>query len=174
MKSEGGHSRVTPWVLGTLYVGAGMMWLAAQAWVLDYFDVSAHQQGLRWQIGLFLAWLLVTAMVASWLLQRKQRADHVRRETAQELELVVRHAPAGMARVHVGGGEIVWANAKLAGWLGCSVESLKGQDFRVLVPSSNSEEVSAQLASLLQGQIDHFQALRECVNRTTGHATPVL
>ena len=174
MKSEGGHSRVTPWVLGTLYVGAGMMWLAAQAWVLDYFDVSAHQQGLRWQIGLFLAWLLVTAMVAGWLLQRKQRADHVRRETAQELELVVRHAPAGMARVHVGGGEIVWANAKLAGWLGRSVESMLGQDFRELVPADDSAEVALQLERLLDGSSDYFQVLRECVNASTGKVTPVL
>ena len=174
MKSEGGHSRVTPRVLVTLYVCAGVLWLGAQIWVLDHFEGSARQEGELWQIGLFLAWLLGTAVVAGWLSQRKQRADQMQRETGQELALVVRHAPAGMARVHVGGAEIVWANAKLAGWLGCSVDSLKGQDFRVLVPSGNPEEVSAQLANLLQGQIDHFQALRECVNRTTGHATPVL
>lgn len=174
MKSEGGHSRVTPRVLVTLYVCAGMIWLAAQAWVLDYFDVSAHQLGVRWQIGLFLAWLLVTALVAGWLLKRKQRADQVRRETAQELELVVRHAPAGMARVHVGGGEIAWANAKLAGWLGRSVESMRGQDFRELVPADDRDEVALQIERLLDGSSDYFQALRHCTHATTGKVTPVL
>ncbi|MDR2298211.1 MAG: EAL domain-containing protein [Comamonas sp.] len=174
MKSVGGHSRVTPWVLVTLYVCAGMMWLGAQAWVLNYFDVSTHRQSIRWQIGLFVAWLLVSSAVAVWLIARKSRADQVRQETAQELELVVRHAPAGMARVHVGGAEIVWANAKLAGWLGCSVESMAGQDFRSLVPADDRAEVEQQIGRLLDGRQDYFQALRHCTHAVTGKVTPVL
>ena len=174
MKSVGGHSRVTPWVLVTLYVCAGVLWLGAQAWVLNYFDVSTHRQSIRWQIGLFIAWLLVSSAVAVWLITRKSRADQVRQETAQELELVVRHAPAGMARVHVGGAEIVWANAKLAGWLGCSVESMAGQDFRSLVPADDRVEVEQQLGRLLDGRQDYFQALRHCTHAVTGKVTPVL
>lgn len=174
MKSVGGHSRVTPWVLVTLYVCAGVLWLGAQAWVLNYFDVSTHRQSIRWQIGLFVAWLLVSSAVAVWLITRKSRADQVRQETAQELELVVRHAPAGMARVHVGGAEIVWANAKLAGWLGCSVESMAGQDFRSLVPADDRAEVEQQLGRLLDGRQDYFQALRHCTHAVTGKVTPVL
>ena len=174
MKSVGGHSCVTPWVLVTLYVCAGVLWLGAQAWVLNYFDVSTHRQSIRWQIGLFVAWLLVSSAVAVWLITRKSRADQVRQETAQELELVVRHAPAGMARVHVGGAEIVWANAKLAGWLGCSVESMAGQDFRSLVPADDRAEVEQQLGRLLDGRQDYFQALRHCTHAVTGKVTPVL
>lgn len=117
MKNERGNSRIAPWVFITLYVCAGVIWLGAQAWVLDYFDVSTHQQSVRWQISLFIAWLLISSAVAARLIARKHRADQVRQETAQELELVVRYAPAGMARVHVGGAEISWANAKLAGWV---------------------------------------------------------
>ena len=174
MKSEGGHSRVTPWVLVTLYMCAGMMWLGAQAWVLNYFEVSTNQQSVRWQIGLFIVWLLVSSAVAVWLILRKRRADLVRQETAQELELVVRHAPAGMARVHLGGAEIAWANAKLAGWLGCSVDSMTGQDFRSLVPADDREEVDQQIERLLDGSLDYFQALRHCTHATTGKVTPVL
>lgn len=174
MKSEGGHSRLTPWVIVTLYVCAGMMWLGAQASVLGYFAVSLNRQSLRWQIGLFIVWLLATALIALWFMRRKQRADQRNRETAQELELIVRHAPAGMARVHVGGAEIVWANAKLAGWLGRSVESLRGQDFRALVPPDDQNEIAVQLERLLDGRSDHYQALRQCVNITTGKITPVL
>jgi diguanylate cyclase (GGDEF)-like protein/PAS domain S-box-containing protein len=151
-----------------------MMWLGAQAWVLNYFDVSTHRQSIRWQIGLFVAWLLVSSAVAVWLIARKSRADQVRQETAQELELVVRHAPAGMARVHVGGAEIVWANAKLAGWLGCSVESMAGQDFRSLVPADDRAEVEQQIGRLLDGRQDYFQALRHCTHAVTGKVTPVL
>ena len=174
MKSERGHSRLTPWVLVTLYVCAGMMWLGAQASVLDYFQVSLNQRSLRWQIALFIVWLLVTALVALWFMQRKQRADQRGRETAQELELVVRHAPAGMARVHVGGAEIVWANAKLASWLGRSVESLRGQDFRTLVPADEQDGIAQQLERLLDGSISYYQVLRQCVNASTGKVTPVL
>jgi membrane protein implicated in regulation of membrane protease activity len=157
MKSEEGHSALTPWVIVTLYLCVGMLWLGAQAGVLGYFDVSLNRQSLRWQIGLFIVWLLATALVALWFMQRKARADQRGRETAQELELVVRHAPAGMARVHVGGAEIVWANAKLAGWLGRSVESLRGQDFRVLVPVNDQDEVALQLQRLLDGSTDYFR-----------------
>ncbi|MEG0936887.1 MAG: EAL domain-containing protein [Comamonas sp.] len=174
MKSEGGHSRLTPWVIVTLYVCAGMMWLGAQASVLDYFAVSLNRQSLRWQIGLFIVWLLVTALVALWFMQRKRQADQRSRETAQELELIVRYAPAGMARVHLGGGKIAWANAKLAGWLGCSVESLRGQDFRALVLADDKEEIALQLERLLDGSTNYYQALRTCVNATTGKVTPVL
>ncbi|MDH1333058.1 EAL domain-containing protein [Comamonas thiooxydans] len=174
MKSEEGHSALTPRVIVTLYLCVGMLWLGAQAGVLGYFDVSLNRQSLRWQIGLFIVWLLATALIALWFMQRKARADQRGRETAQELELVVRHAPAGMARVHVGGAEIVWANAKLAGWLGCSVESLRGQDFRVLVPVNDQDDVALQLQRLLDGSTDYFQVLRQCVNAGTGKVTPVL
>ena len=174
MKNERGNSRIAPWVFITLYVCAGVIWLGAQAWVLDYFDVSTHQQSVRWQISLFIAWLLISSAVAARLIARKHRADQVRQETAQELELVVRYAPAGMARVHVGGAEISWANAKLAGWLGCSVESLRGKDFRALVPADDPAEVALQIERLLDGSLNHFQTLRHCTHATTGKVTPVL
>ncbi len=56
MKSEEGHSPLTPWVIVTLYLCVGMLWLGAQAGVLGYFDVSLNRQSLRWQIGLFIVW----------------------------------------------------------------------------------------------------------------------
>ena len=58
MKSEEGHSALTSWVIVTLYLCVGMLWLGAQAGVLGYFDVSLNRQSLRWQIGLFIVWLL--------------------------------------------------------------------------------------------------------------------
>ena len=174
MKSEGGHSRLTPGVIVTLYVGLGVMWLAAQAAVLAYFGVSPNLQSLPWQIALFAVWLLGTALAVLWFIRRQQQADLQRQEVAQELDLVVRHAPAGMARVHVGGAQIVWANAKLAGWLGCSVESLRNQDFRRVVPADDEAEVALQLERLLDGSIDYYQVLRQCVHAQTGKITPVL
>ena len=75
MKSEEGHSALTPWVIVTLYLCVGMLWLGAQAGVLGYFDVSLNRQSLRWQIGLFIVWLLATALIALWFMQRKARAD---------------------------------------------------------------------------------------------------
>jgi membrane protein implicated in regulation of membrane protease activity len=125
MKSEEGHSALTPWVIVTLYLCVGMLWLGAQAGVLGYFDVSLNRQSLRWQIGLFIVWLLATALVALWFMQRKARADQRGRETAQELELVVRHAPAGMARVHVGGARLSgpmpsWRVGWAAAWNRCA------------------------------------------------------
>lgn len=174
MKSDGGHSRLTPWVIVTLYVCAGMMWLGAQASVLDYFGVSLNRQSLPWQLGLFLVWLLVTALLAFCLMRNKQKSDQRSRETAQELDLIVRYAPAGMARVHAGNAEIIWANPKLAGWLGCTTQSLHGKDFRELVPADDKDEIALQLERLLDGRTHYFQALRSCVNVSTGKVTPVL
>ncbi|MEQ6434750.1 EAL domain-containing protein [Comamonas sp. w2-DMI] len=174
MKSEGGHSHIRPWMLVALYVCAGMTWLGAQAWVLAYFGVSAHQRSARWQIALFAAWLLITALIGAWLLVRKRSAEGVRQETAQELALVARHAPAGIARVRFDGAEIVWANARLAGWLGRSADSLQGENFRLLVPADDPQEVKRQMASLVAGECDHFQMLRRCVNVLTEKVTPVL
>ena len=173
MKSEGGRSRVTSGSLMALYVCAGLLWLWAQEWLLAYFEV-AGPQSTRWQISCFVVWLLATALAGGWLHRRKRGAERQRKETAQELELVVRHAPAGMARVHVGGAEIVWANAKLAGWLGRSVDSLRGQDFRVLVPSDDPQQVAQLMERLLDGSSDHFQVLRQCVHASTAKVTPVL
>ena len=174
MKSEGVHSRIRPGVLVAFYVCAGVGWLWAQAWVHAYFGVSANQRSARWQIALFAAWLLITALIGAWLLVRKRNAEGVGQETAQELALVARHAPAGIARVRLDGAEIVWANARLAGWLGRSADSLQGESFRLLVPADDPEEAQQQMASLVNGDCDHFQMLHSCVNALTEKVTPVL
>lgn len=174
MKSEGAQTHAAPWALIALYLCAGIAWLGTQAWVLAYFEVETHRQSVRWQVGLFLVWLAVTALIGAGFLVRQRRADRVRRETAQELELVVRYAPAGIARVHLGGAQIVWANDRLAGWLGCCVDSLKGGNFRELVPAEDPDEALRQVQLLASGAIDHFQIQRRCVHARTGKSTPVL
>jgi hypothetical protein len=75
--------------------------------VLGYFDVSLNRQSLRWQIGLFIVWLLATALVALCSCSARRAPTSVA-GTAQELELVVRHAPAGMAAC-------MWAVQRLSG-----------------------------------------------------------
>lgn len=54
------------------------------------------------------------------------------------------------------------------------MESLRGRDFRVLVPVHDRDEVVLQLQRLLDGSTDYFQVLRQCVNAETGKVTPVL
>ncbi|MEG0445512.1 MAG: EAL domain-containing protein [Comamonas sp.] len=174
MESKERYRRVSLWGLFVLYMCAGLLWLWAQASVLDYFDAPVNSRSLKWQIALFLSWLLSTAVVGVWLLQRMRRAEHRRNETAQELALIVRHAPAGMTRVQVENAEIIWANDKLASWLGLSVESLVGQDFRQLVQVDDAQESKRLITQLVDGHLTHFQMQRRCVHQSTGRVTQVL
>lgn len=174
MKSKEQHRHIRLWGLFALYVCAGLAWLWAQAWVLDYFEVAFDARSVKWQIALFVCWLLSTAVVGAWLLLRMQRAERKRSETTQELQLVVRHAPAGMARVLVGNAEIIWGNDTLARWLGLSVESLSGQDFRQLVPADDPLGVTRQMDLLIDGSLAHFQMQRRCTHQVTGRVTRVL
>ena len=104
MKSEEGHSALTPRVIVALYLCAGMLWLGAQAGVLNYFDVSLNRQSLRWQIGLFIVWLLATALVALWFMQRRARADQRGRQFV--IETPRHHADAAGAHALGGAGGV--------------------------------------------------------------------
>ena len=59
--------------------------------------------------------------------------------------------PGAPTRCDRCGAEIVWANARLAGWLGRSADSLQGENFRLLVPADDPQEVKRQMASLVAG-----------------------
>ncbi|WP_280191501.1 putative bifunctional diguanylate cyclase/phosphodiesterase [Delftia sp. PS-11] len=178
MQDQGTRPRISLRGAIALYICTGLLGLCAVRWLLDWLQLSPGQS---WGFGLLAMalWLLATALAATALaatgpLARMRRADGVHTQSVQELALLARHAPAGMAQVLLGGARIGWANERLAGWLGRSAESLQGEDFRQLVPPDDPQETLRLFDALIAGHIDSFQVQRRCVHAGTGQITPVL
>ena len=170
---RGEASRISPgwgmalyWILGAAWVLAGDELLAA--WVTD------AQQLARWQT--FKGWLyvLLTGLLAWWLLARVRAVEQRHLGLEQELSKIARHAPAGMARVDCASGRFLWANQRLCDWLGLPLPAVRHGSFSALVPAGNADLDAQQLERLLAGQIDHFQSERLCRGAGGVAARPVL
>ena len=74
------------------------LWCVERAdWVRDPEALTHFQTWKGW------GYVAFTALLAWWLLRRMRRAERVRMAMAQELSQIVRHAPAGFARVALDG-----------------------------------------------------------------------
>lgn len=109
-----------------------------------------------------------------WLLLHWRRGGAAQRTLARQVEQVLRHAPAGMARLSMD-GRLLWANDRLREWMGLAPgEPLPQVNFREVVFATDKEWVQRQLQRLRAGEIDHYQGERWCRNLSDGTQQPVL
>ncbi|PTT36469.1 GGDEF domain-containing protein [Acidovorax sp. HMWF018] len=92
---------------------------------------------------------------------------------AQELTQIVRHAPAGFARVALD-GSFLWANARLCDLLGATPAQTLGLNFRDVMIAQDPDWAASQLERLLAGEIDHYVGERHCLRLDNGRRAPVL
>jgi len=102
-----------------------------------------------------------------------RRAEKVRMAMAQELTQIVRHAPAGFARVALD-GSFLWANARLCDLLGATPAQTLGLNFRDVMIAQDPDWAASQLERLLAGEIDHYVGERHCLRLDNGRRAPVL
>ena len=165
-----GH--IAPWqgVLLYLVLGVAWVWLGdalLERWVQDPHQLTVYQTWKGW------AYVLVTCVLAGWLLWRRERAEQQRLALSQELTQIVRHAPVGMARVSTD-GQILWANEQLCRMLGATLPQLLKLSFRDVVRAHHPGEASQQLSRLVAGEIDHYLGERDAVRCDDGRLVPVL
>jgi len=152
-------------VLGVAWVFAGDAALAH--WVDDPVQLTRLQTWKGW------GYVLLTSGLAWWMLRRMRRAEKVRLAMAQELSQIVRHAPAGFARV-APDGRFLWANARLCNLLGVPLARVRGLDIHDVMPAPDRDWAATQLSRLLAGEIDHYVDERECLRPGDGRRVPVL
>ncbi|NMM90415.1 GGDEF domain-containing protein [Rhodococcus sp. SRB_17] len=172
MDTSGETKRVRPWHGLVLYLAVGACWVLAGDLLLAAMalDVAAVQRYQLWKGWVFV---LATGALAWWLLRHMQAADSAQALAAQHTAHVLRHAPAGIARVGMD-GRIVWANERLSELTGVAVPALQGQDFRDLVQATDRGWAQRQRERLLAGEIDHYQGERQCRQPGTGALVPVV
>ena len=102
-----------------------------------------------------------------------RRAEKVRMAMAQELTQIVRHAPAGFARVALD-GRFLWANTRLCDLLGAEPVQTLSLNFRDVMIDQDPDWAASQLQRLLAGEIDHYVGERHCLRLDNGRRVPVL
>ena len=102
-----------------------------------------------------------------------RRAEKVRMAMAQELTQIVRHAPAGFARVALD-GRLLWANTRLYDLLGAEPAQTLSLNFRDVMIAQDPDWAASQLQRLLAGEIDHYVGERHCLRLDNGRRVPVL
>ena len=102
MGNEGYALSLVPWRGMLLYLVLGVAWVFAGDVLLAHWvtDPALLTRFLTWKGWGYVA---LTSGLAWWLLRRRRRAEKVRMAMAQELTQIVRHAPAGFARVALDG-----------------------------------------------------------------------
>ena len=73
-----------------------------------------------------------------------RRAEKVRMAMAQELTQIVRHAPAGFARVALD-GKLLWANTRLYDLLGAESVQTLSLNFRDVMIAQDPDWAASQL-----------------------------
>ncbi len=177
MGNEGYASSLVPWRGMLLYLVLGVAWVFAgdvllAHWVTDPALLTRVQTWKGWgyvALTSCLAW----PGLAWWLLRRMRRAEKVRMATAQELTQIVRHAPAGFARVALD-GSFLWANTRLCDLLGAEPVQTLSLNFRDVMIAQDPDWAASQLQRLLAGEIDHYVGERHCLRLDNGRRVPVL
>jgi len=172
MGDPGNGPAMVPWRGMLLYLVLGVAWVfagdaALAQWVDDPVQLTRFQTWKGW------GYVLLTSGLAWWMLRRVRRAEKVRLAMARELSQIVRHAPAGFARV-APDGRLLWANARLCALLGLPLARVRGLDFRDVMQAPDRAGADAQLARLLAGEIDHYVGECECQRPGDGRRVPVL
>lgn len=172
MGNEGYASSLVPWRGMLLYLVLGVAWVFAgdvllAHWVTDPALLTRFQTWKGW------GYVALTSGLAWWLLRRMRRAEKVRMAMAQELTQIVRHAPAGFARVALD-GSFLWANARLCDLLGAEPVQTLSLNFRDVMIAQDPDWAASQLERLLAGEIDHYVGERHCLRLDNGRRAPVL
>jgi len=172
MGEEGHAPPLVPWrgmllylVLGVAWVFAGDMLLAH--WVTDPDLLTRFQTWKGW------GYVLLTSGLAWWLLRRMRRAEKVRMAMAHELTQIVRHAPAGIARV-APDGRFLWANHRLINMLGGTLAQVLTLNFREVMIAQDRDWAARQFERLMAGEIDHYVGERHCLRLDDGRQVSVL
>jgi len=172
MGNEGYGSSLVPWRGMLLYLVLGVAWVFAgdvllAHWVTDPALLTRFQTWKGW------GYVALTSGLAWWLLRRMRRAEKVRMAMAQELTQIVRHAPAGFARVALD-GRFLWANTRLCDLLGAEPVQTLSLNFRDVMIAQDPDWAASQLERLLAGEIDHYVGERHCLRLDNGRRVPVL
>lgn len=172
MGNEGHGSSLVPWRGMLLYLMLGVAWVFAgdvllAHWVTDPALLTRFQTWKRW------GYVVLTSGLAWWLLRRMRRAEKARMAMAQELTQIVRHAPAGFARVALD-GRFLWANTRLCDLLGAEPAQTLSLNFRDVMIAQDPDWAALQLQRLLAGEIDHYVGERHCLRPDNGRRVPVL
>src|SRR5690606_18389544 len=105
-----------------LYLLVGVVWVAATdailtRWVADPDLLARLHTWKGW------VYVVITSLLALVLLRRVGRSEWRQSAVARELAQVMRHTPAGIARVALD-GRIQWANERLCELLAVSLDEL--------------------------------------------------
>ncbi|MFN4119983.1 putative bifunctional diguanylate cyclase/phosphodiesterase [Acidovorax sp.] len=172
MGSEGHATTLVPWRGMLLYLVLGVAWVFVgdallARWVSDPELLTRFQTWKGW------GYVALTSGLAWCLLRSVRRAEKVRLAMSRELTQIVRHAPAGIARV-APDGRFLWANARLCDLLGEPQAQVCTRNLRDVLLPSDPDAAAAQLSRLLAGEIDHYVDERECLRPGDGRTVPVL
>ncbi|WP_226446664.1 putative bifunctional diguanylate cyclase/phosphodiesterase [Acidovorax radicis] len=174
--ADAGNARDTPalrpWRGMLLYLALGVAWVFAGDALLAHW-VTDPQLLTRFQTWKGWGYVGLTSALAWWLLRRVNRAEEVRMAMAHELAQIVRHAPAGIARVALD-GQLLWANQRLCDMLGASMQQMLTLNFRQVAIAHDDAWVAGQLDQLIAGEVDHFAGERHCQRLDNGLAVVML
>ena len=165
--------RMAPWWGMLLYLAVGAVWVALgdallAALITDPLWLARGQTIKGW------LYVLLTGVLAWWLLRRMRTAEAARWALSQELAQIASHAPAGIARVELGTLRILWANERLCQWLAMSPEAVLQANFREWVVPDDQARAQQQLEQLLDGRINYYQGERLCLRADGRPPLPVL
>ena len=165
--------RMEPWWGMLLYLAVGAVWVAVgdallAVLITDPLWLARGQTMKGW------LYVLLTGVLAWWLLRRMRTAEAARWALSQELAQIASHAPAGIARVELGTLRIFWANERLCQWLAMSPEAVLQANFREWVVPDDQARAQQQLEQLLDGRINYYQGERLCLRADGRPPLPVL
>ena len=100
-----------------------------------------------------------------------RRAEKVRMAMAQELTQIVRHAPAGFARVALD-GRFLWANTRLCDLLGAEPVQTLSLNFRDVMIAQDPDWAALQLQRLLAARSTTMWASATACGWTTAAGCP--
>lgn len=172
MGEEGHAPPLVPWRGMLLYLVLGVAWVFVGDALLAH-SVTDPELLTRFQTWKGWGYVALTSGLAWWLLRRMRRAEKVRMAMARELTQIVRHAPAGIARV-APDGQFLWANHRLSDMLGGTLAQVLSLNFRDVMVAQDREWAMHQLERLMAGEIDHYVGERQCQRLDDGRTVPVL
>lgn len=170
MGNEGYASSLVPWRGMLLYVVLGVAWVFAgdvllAHWVTDPALLTRVQTWKGWGYVALTSCLAWPGLVAA---AAHAPAEKVRMAMARELTQIVRHAPAGFARVALDGG-FLWANTRLCDLLGAEPVQTLSLNFRDVMIAQDPDWAASQLGRLLGRRSTAWASATAC---GAGQRTP--